>query len=127
MARRVISNYGPVAAWVAVLLTFAVISLPEAPQPQAWNIDKMRHAAAYALLGALLARAVVATSRHLSTALVAAFFGVCAVGLATEVIQLAVPGRTADVVDWAADITGGLAGAGLFLRGLGPGPEEEVP
>jgi len=108
--------YLPVLGWVAVLVVFACVSLPEAPQPAALNVDKMRHAAAYALLGALAARAAAghAAGRG-AAAFVAAFFAVFAVGVGTEIIQISVPGRSADVVDLGADLLGGVLGALLYL------------
>jgi VanZ family protein len=108
--------YLPLLAWVAVLLTFAVISLPEAPQLARLNVDKMRHAAAYGLLGALAARAAAgAAARGGTFAFVVAFFFVFGVGLGTEFLQASVPERTADVVDLAADLAGGVIGALAFL------------
>lgn len=106
----------PLGAWTAVLLAFAVVSLPETYQPPALNVDKVRHAAAYALFGALAARALWgATGRGVPFSWVGATLGVIALGLGTETIQAFVPGRAADVVDLAADIIGGTAGAGFFL------------
>jgi len=106
--------YLPLLAWVAVLLTFAVISLPEAPQLARLNVDKMRHAAAYGLLGALAARAAAGAAARGGT-FVVAFFFVFGVGLGTEFLQASVPERTADVVDLAADLAGGGIGALAFL------------
>jgi VanZ family protein len=108
--------YLPWAAWVGVLFTFAFISLPESPQPASLSIDKVRHAAAYALLGALAARAVAGAVRRGGTlAFVAAFFTVAVVGVGTELIQSFVPGRVADVVDLACDLAGGVVGAAAYL------------
>jgi len=108
--------YLPWAAWVAVLVLFAFIALPEAPQPRALNIDKVRHAAAYALLGALAARAMAGAARRGGTfAFVVAFFTVLIVGAGTEIIQAYVPGRSADVVDLGADLAGGIFGALAYV------------
>jgi VanZ family protein len=110
------SYYIPWAAWVAVLVVFAFVALPEAPQPRALNIDKVRHAAAYALLGALAARALAGAVRRGGTlAFVVAFFTVLLVGTGTEVIQAFVPGRSADIVDLASDLAGGVFGALAYL------------
>lgn len=119
------SYYLPWAAWVAVLVAFAFVALPEAPQPPALNVDKIRHASAYALLGVLTARAAAAR-RGGAFALVAAFFAVAAVGATTETIQIFVPGRSADVVDLGADLAGGVFGALAYLwafRGGRPATE----
>jgi VanZ family protein len=99
-----------------VLVLFAFVALPEAPQPPALNVDKVRHAAAYGLLGALAARAMVGAGRRGGTlAFVVAFFTVLAVGAGTEIIQAFVPGRSADVVDLASDLAGGVFGALAYL------------
>jgi len=119
------SYYLPWATWVAVLVFFALVALPEAPQPRALNIDKVRHAAAYALLGALAARAVAGAARRGGTfAFVVAFFAVLLVGSGTEIIQAFVPGRTADIVDLGADLAGGIFGAAAYLWAFAGRPAE---
>jgi VanZ family protein len=119
------SYYLPWAAWVAVLVFFAFVALPEAPQPRALNIDKVRHAAAYALLGALAARAIAGAARRGPTfAFVVAFFSVLLVGSGTEIIQAFVPGRSADVVDLASDLAGGIFGASAYLWAFAGRPAE---
>ena len=110
------SYYIPLAAWTAVLIIFAFASLPESPQPPALNVDKVRHAAAYALLGALAARAMAGAVRRGGTfSFVVAFFTVTLVGAGTEGIQMFVPGRSADIVDLGADLAGGVVGALAYL------------
>ncbi len=99
-----------------MLVVFACVAFPEAPQPRGLNIDKVRHAAAYALLGALAARAMAGAARRGGTfAFVVAFFTVLAVGTGTEIIQAFVPGRSADIVDLGADLAGGISGALAYL------------
>jgi VanZ family protein len=119
------SYYLPWAAWVAVLVFFAFVALPEAPQPRALNIDKVRHAAAYALLGALAARAMAGAARRGGTfAFVVAFFSVLLVGTGTEIIQAFVPGRSADIVDLGADLAGGIFGASAYVWAFAGRPAE---
>ncbi len=109
--------------WAAVLVVFAFVALPEAPQPAALNVDKMRHAAAYALFGALAARAMAGgTARGGTFAFVVAFFAVFIFGIGTETIQIFVPGRSADIIDLGADLLGGLTGALLYLWARAPTP-----
>lgn len=122
VAPRFRDYYLPLLLWGAVLVVFAFVALPEAPQPAALNVDKMRHAAAYALLGALAARAAGAAARGGAFAFVAAFFAVFTFGLGTETIQIFVPGRCADVVDFGADLFGGGTGALLYLWAFGAAP-----
>lgn len=116
------SYYLPWAGWVAVLVVFAFVALPEAPQPPSLNIDKVRHAAAYALLGGLAARG--AAGRGGTFAFVVAFFTVLLVGTGTEIIQAFVPGRSADIVDLGADLAGGIFGALAYLWAFAGGAAE---
>ncbi len=119
------SYYLPWAGWVAVLVVFAFVALPEAPQPPSLNIDKVRHAAAYALLGALAARAVAGAAHRGGTfAFVVAFFTVLLVGTGTEIIQAFVPGRNADIVDLGADLAGGIFGTLAYLWAFAGGAAE---
>ncbi|ACL64954.1 VanZ family protein [Anaeromyxobacter dehalogenans 2CP-1] len=83
--------------------------------------DKVVHASAYAVLGALLALALAGTRlargrrRLLATAVVLASL----YGASDEWHQAHVPHRQPDAFDWAADSAGALAGAALaaaFLR-----------
>ena len=108
-----------------MLVFFAFVALPEAPQPRALNIDKVRHAAAYALLGALAARAMAGAARRGGTfAFVVAFFSVLLIGAGTEIIQAFVPGRGADVVDLGADLAGGIFGASAYVWAFAGRPAE---
>ena len=65
--------------------------------------DKIGHAGAYAVLGALL---TLATGRPWLAVLLATLFGV-----SDEIHQYFVPGRHADVLDVVADAVGALIGA----------------
>ena len=74
--------------------------------------DLAIHATEYAILGALLARALLGRGiRH--AALAAALLG-AAYGATDELHQLLVPGRTCAWDDWAADSAGSIAGAWLM-------------
>jgi hypothetical protein len=67
------------------------------------NDDKVVHALLYAVLGALLR---IATGSLATTLALAA-----AVGFADELLQSTVPGRSADPLDWVADVVGAFGGA----------------
>jgi VanZ family protein len=70
--------------------------------------DKLVHAVLYGILGALVARAAgaAATRRTLGTLLL----GVAAFAAVDEWHQRFIPGRSADVRDFAADLAGAIAG-----------------
>lgn len=71
--------------------------------------DKVGHALAYAVLGALL---TLATGRVWAAVLIAALFGVT-----DEIHQYFVPGRYSEALDVVADTAGALIGA-LFVAFL---------
>jgi len=78
--------------------------------------DKVAHAGAYAVLGALL---TLGTGRPWLGVLLAAAFGV-----SDEVHQYFVPGRAAELLDLVADTVGALTGAAFvaFLSRRRRGP-----
>jgi hypothetical protein len=110
-----------VAAWLAVAGQLVMLYAPALPVAAGFAFplsDKLAHCLSFALAAGLWA----ALSRR--KALVAGLFAAHAV--ASELIQLALPGRSADPWDVAADLAG--IGIGLWLAGLagrlggGPGP-----
>jgi VanZ family protein len=100
----------PAAAWAGVI--FYLSSQPTVPAPEIPNVDKVAHFGAYAVLGALLAFAV---HRSRVSVLVAVALGVL-YGLSDEVHQMYVPGRSPDVLDWAADAAGVITACYLYTR-----------
>ena len=109
-----ILSWLPPIAWAGVLFALSAGSGP-AFTPPIPHLDKLEHAAAYGLLGFLVARAVA------RTLLVEAFGAVLCGGLAAglygasdELHQSFVPGRRVEVADAVADTFGGFAGAAFF-------------
>ena len=76
------------------------------------HVDKVVHFFLYAVLGLLAARAVEAPTGRLRPLLLT-LAAVVAFAALDEWHQTFVPGRSADVADWAADVIG--ASAGLLL------------
>ena len=108
-------------AWMAVL--FGLSSIPGAAVPEVplSFADKLVHGGLYAVLGALLWRALAAggTSKgNGARALLLAWLLSVSYGASDELHQRYVPGRTPDVRDLAADATGALAGI-ITARWLG--------
>jgi VanZ family protein len=77
--------------------------------------DKLLHFGAYAGLAFLLA-AALATLRVRHGTLLLPLTVAAAYGCVDELSQMAVPGRHAEVADWAADVFG--AGAGVLTFSL---------
>jgi len=102
------------AAWSAVTawagLIFWLSSRPHLPGPEVRYLDKVEHAAIYAILAWLLARAwfpVRAMRRRTAVARWGLVVLACLFyGLSDEAHQAFVPGRSCDPADAAADAAG---------------------
>ena len=117
MKRKVLA-FLPLALWAALI--FALSHRTDLPQkPELPGFDKLAHAAEYALLAFLLARALV---RGLDVApRKAAVLALClgaAFGATDELHQRFVPGRDSSVYDLAADVVGAGLGAAAWLAFL---------
>ena len=107
--RRALWLWGPVAAYmVAIFLESSVSQVPELPTRVT---DKDAHGFLYAGLALLMLRALAGASWRNVTigAGVAAVVLSAAYGATDEFHQRFVPGRTADLLDLAADTAGAAA------------------
>lgn len=104
--------------WASVIL--ALTSWPSPPEVASLipGTDKVVHFAIYAVLGALVARALlppVALRARLNAVTAMVIFG-----FVDELHQLLIPGRAAGLGDWTADAIGAATGllAGLHFLSL---------
>ncbi len=108
--------------WFPVILyccmIFGVSAIPGKAIPEAISFsDKLIHMSEYAILAVLVARAVSHTSQRrwglmiwvLAVAFVAFY------GITDEFHQSFVAGRSSDLTDWLADITGGSLAAAVYV------------
>lgn len=109
----------PPTAWAALILVLT--SLPNLDVGGAGfpGADKLVHGGLYLVLGWLLARAIGARrSRRLPLALVVAIVAIFAA--LDELHQQWIPGRSAELLDWGADVFGATLGVVasryLFIR-----------
>jgi len=111
------SYRAPAIAWALILFTLS--SIPKLQSPfhfSKWD-DKLNHLAAYAILGALVLRALPRASGTLPNARevrLAAVLGIL-YGLFDELHQYFVPGRFVEFNDFVADAIGVMIGAGFYL------------
>jgi VanZ family protein len=107
--------------WAAVLFWESSRANPFPFLPEGLlSHDKLLHAGAYAVLGALVAAAFRAWGLGAGRAVSLAMLVAAAYGATDEWHQAYVPGRDADPLDWTADAAGaalGAAAAALALRG----------
>ena len=103
-----ISTWIPVVLWAAVIFTLS--SVPDLGTGLGtWDLvlRKIAHTAEYALLGALLYRAV----RHAPALLIASAYAAT-----DEVHQTFVSGRHGSPVDWLIDTAGAAIGVAVAVR-----------
>jgi VanZ family protein len=107
-----------VVGWAAVILVLTSWPSPPDLGSRVPGLDKLVHFSMYAVLGYLVAKALrhpVSLRTRINTLTAMALFG-----FVDELHQLLVPGRDANVADWAADLTGATTGLliGLHLLSL---------
>ena len=112
------SRWVPAVVWAGLIVV--ATSLPNTPAgPEVTGLDKVVHLGLYGVLGALTLRAAVTGHPALGTMLV--WLGaIAAFAAVDEWHQAFIPNRSADVIDWAADVAGAALGiasmAALKLR-----------
>ncbi|HEU4687114.1 MAG TPA: VanZ family protein [Vicinamibacterales bacterium] len=113
-----LSLWLPLIAYMAAI--FYVSGLQIAPLPEEVS-DKTGHLVAYGGLGVLSLRAVAGglTTRVTWRVVLLALAIAGGYGIFDEVHQMFVPGRSADIADWFADMTGVVIGIGAcWLWGI---------
>ena len=109
MAATTLSRWGPVVAWAALI--FALSSVPALGTGLGtWDLvlRKIGHFVEFAILGALLLRAL----RDVPAAVLAG----AAYAVTDEVHQMFVSGRQGSALDWLIDTAGVVAGVAIALR-----------
>ncbi len=106
------------AGWAG--LVFWLSSRPELPFSITLvaGTDKLAHAGAYTVLGALLTVATAGARFSGRRAVVIAAALASLYGVSDELHQAFVPGRETSAGDWVADTVGALAGAALAAAAL---------
>ena len=109
MNARTLSLWAPAVAWAGLI--FALSSVPSlGTGPETWDVAlrKLGHFAEFAVLGALLLRAL----RDVPAAVLVG----AAYAVTDEVHQLFVSGRHGSPLDWLIDTAGVVAGVAIALR-----------
>ena len=116
-------KYMPGIAWFFVVLILICLPDNDLPKPESWMekvfLEKWVHAGMFGILAFLFMWPV--SKAGYSNAIKWVYFikialATCLWGLATEFIQkFYIPGRSVDIMDWAAD-TLGIAAAIIYAR-----------
>ena len=110
-----VGRWGPAAAWAACILVATWIpgaKLPRIPAPA--GTDKVVHFLFFAVLGALVVAAMRARWSVRAPMLV--LIAIAAFGAMDEYVQQFIPGRTMELFDWIADVTGAAVGIAIAAR-----------
>ncbi len=101
------------ALWVGwAALTFVLTSIPNPRFPTPFLVtDKVAHLGFYAVMALFFALWRRESGASAGRAVVQALLFAALAGVADEVHQLWIPGRSADPLDWLADTAGGGCGA----------------
>lgn len=103
----------PIVIWCGTI--FVLSAQSRLPSVSLNNFDKLMHAGAYGLMGALFTRAFLGYGGKPRTAALLAIMFASAYGATDEVHQMLTPGRSPDVLDWVADTVGAAAGSASWL------------
>lgn len=117
LERRAALAWGLVAVYMALIWVISSLQLTPPVALSFAGRDKVLHAIEYAGLGVLVAHAAMRTwpDRHVARTAAVGAFVAASWGVLDELHQAFVPGRDADLLDIAADVLGGCAGAGARL------------
>jgi VanZ family protein len=99
--------------WTAAILAINSISVSSASLPSFAGADKLTHAGMYAVAAFAWRSAFRSRNDVISWWIVLA---VALLGGLDEWHQVIVPGRSAEVLDWMADVCGALLGVFLWRR-----------
>ena len=110
---RNIRAFAPAIVWAAAV--WIIGGLEDTPSvPGGLGLDKLAHFGMYGVLGFLLARGWIVSGWRGAWLLPVAV--ALLLGIADEQRQRTVPGRSADVLDWLADVSGASVGVFIALR-----------
>lgn len=98
----------PAVVYVIAIFYGGSVPAPDLPGPSFNSEDKLLHAIGFGVMQIAMLRAVrySAPALSLRKALLVAFVLSGAVGGALEIWQMRIPGRSAELLDWVADLVG---------------------
>ena len=103
--------YYPLAIYWAILLFLT--TLPGKDLPDVQMSDKIEHLLAFGGLAVLLKLALVVQGKYPNLKNHSSLYTLLIIGVYAgldELHQLYIPGRTCDILDWTADVSGALIG-----------------
>ncbi|HEY5995849.1 MAG TPA: VanZ family protein [Candidatus Deferrimicrobiaceae bacterium] len=102
------------ASWLALTITLTSLPNPNF-RIDVPHQDKVAHLSFYGVIGFLFALWRRESGDSASGAVVGALLFVAAFGAFDEIHQRFIPGRSMDILDWTADVAGGMAGGTMAV------------
>lgn len=108
-----VRQWGPPALWAAFILLMTSVPGSDIPHISFLNFhasDKIVHGTMYGIFAWLAARSLVRGGRPVRDAILLVVVGIAIFGGLDEWHQQFIPGRSMDLFDWMADVSGALIG-----------------
>lgn len=108
-----VRQWGPPALWAAFILLLTSIPGSDIPHVSFMSFrdsDKLVHGTMYAIFAFLAVRSLLRAGRPLLQAVLVVMVGIAIFAALDEWHQQFIPGRSMDVFDWLADISGATIG-----------------
>ena len=115
MAKFVRNHFLPPAIWALLILTVSSIPRLSPPPIGLTFTDKLAHFSEYLILGFFSLTAFLKSGNSGRKSFTATFLICAAMGVLDELHQFLIPGRSVELLDAAANVSGSLAGAVLAL------------
>jgi VanZ family protein len=116
-----VRQWGPPVFWAAFILLLTSIPGSDLPHVGFMSFhasDKLVHCTMYGIFAWLATRSLVRAGRPLIQSVVLVMLGIALFGALDEWHQQFIPGRSMDVLDWLADLSG--ATIGTLLAAVAP-------
>lgn len=107
------------AAFILLLTSVPGADIPRVSFLSFHSLDKLVHGTMYAIFAWLATHSLVRAGRPLRQAIFVVLMGIAIFGALDEWHQQFIPGRSMDLFDWTADLSGALIGtfaASMALR-----------
>jgi VanZ family protein len=115
--RKALVFWAPIFVYLSLIFVLSSLSRLPFQLPAVPGLDKLIHFCEYGLLAALVARAVHSLPRPKAAWIVwlIAVGVVLVFGALDEWYQSSIPRRQSDLLDFSADVLGGMAGSLVYL------------
>lgn len=124
-----VRQWGPPVFWAAFILLLTSIPGSDIPHVGFLSFhasDKLVHATMYGIFAWLATRALTRSGQPLLRSILLVILGIMVFGALDEWHQQFIPGRSMDLFDWLADLSGATIGTIVAIVAAGTRERREV-